>query len=172
MRTFQVKNLFLIFLLLTVLLAACSKREVTGSSEAMSASAVSVSAESVVSSVSSDVQITSELAATSSKESAAPEVSQSAPVSSSGQSAERVSSEPAVSSSAVEVPEAPELFFRNEGVALVREKILEGVWGKNYFGDIKIVDVNIRRLRMKIEEDASNPEYIVTVWGYGYRWSV
>lgn len=65
-----------------------------------------------------------------------------------------------------------ELFFRNEGVALVREKILEGVWGENYFGDIKIVDVNIRRLRMKIEEDASSPQYIVTVWGYGYRWSV
>lgn len=65
-----------------------------------------------------------------------------------------------------------ELFFRNEGVALVREKILEGVWGENYYGDIKIVDVNIRRLRMKIEEDASSPQYIVTVWGYGYRWSV
>ncbi len=65
-----------------------------------------------------------------------------------------------------------ELFFKNEGVALVREKILEGAWGENYFGDIKIVDVNIRRLRMKIEEDASNPQYIVTVWGYGYRWSV
>lgn len=65
-----------------------------------------------------------------------------------------------------------ELFFKNEGVALIREKILEGVWGENYFGDIKIVDVNIRRLRMKIEEDASNPEYIITVWGYGYRWSV
>lgn len=65
-----------------------------------------------------------------------------------------------------------ELFFKNEGVALVREKILEGVWGENYFGDIKIVDVNIRRLRMKIEDDASNPQYIVTVWGYGYRWSV
>lgn len=65
-----------------------------------------------------------------------------------------------------------ELFFKNEGVALVREKILEGVWGENYFGDVKIVDVNIRRLRMKIEEDASNPQYIVTVWGYGYRWSV
>ena len=65
-----------------------------------------------------------------------------------------------------------ELFFRNEGVALVREKILEGAWGENYYGDIKIVDVNIRRLRMKIEEDASNPQYIVTVWGYGYRWSV
>lgn len=65
-----------------------------------------------------------------------------------------------------------ELFFKNEGVALVREKILEGVWGENYFGDVKIVDVNIRRLRMKIEEDASNPQYIVTVWGYGYRWSI
>ena len=65
-----------------------------------------------------------------------------------------------------------ELFFKNEGTALVREKILEGVWGENYFGDIKIVDVNIRRLRMKIEDDPSNPQHIVTVWGYGYRWSV
>ena len=65
-----------------------------------------------------------------------------------------------------------ELFFKNEAVALTREKILEGVWGENYFGDIKIVDVNIRRLRMKIEEDASAPQYIITVWGYGYRWSV
>ena len=65
-----------------------------------------------------------------------------------------------------------ELFFRNEGVALIREKILEGVWGENYYGDIKIVDVNIRRLRMKIEEDPSSPQHIVTVWGYGYRWTV
>lgn len=65
-----------------------------------------------------------------------------------------------------------ELFFKNEGVALTREKILEGVWGENYYGDIKIVDVNIRRLRMKIEEDPSSPEFIVTVWGYGYRWTV
>lgn len=65
-----------------------------------------------------------------------------------------------------------ELFFKNEGVALVREKILEGAWGENYYGDIKIVDVNIRRLRMKIEDDPSNPQYIVTVWGYGYRWTV
>ena len=65
-----------------------------------------------------------------------------------------------------------ELFFRNEGTALVREKILEGVWGENYFGDVKIVDVNIRRLRIKIEEDPSNPQYIVTIWGYGYRWTV
>lgn len=64
-----------------------------------------------------------------------------------------------------------ELFFRNSGTALVREKILEGVWGENYYGDVKIVDVNIRRLRMKIEEDPSNPQHILTVWGYGYRWN-
>ena len=64
-----------------------------------------------------------------------------------------------------------ELFFRNSGTALVREKILEGVWGENYYGDVKIVDVNIRRLRMKIEDEASNPQHILTVWGYGYRWN-
>lgn len=63
-----------------------------------------------------------------------------------------------------------ELFFQNPGVALVRDKILEGVWGKNYYGDVKIVDVNIRRLRMKIEDEPSSPTHIATVWGYGYRW--
>ena len=64
-----------------------------------------------------------------------------------------------------------ELFFRNPGTALVREKILEGVWGKNYFGDVKIVDVNIRRLRMKVEDEPSHPTHIMTVWGDGYRWN-
>ena len=64
-----------------------------------------------------------------------------------------------------------ELFFQNPGTAMVREKILEGVWGKNYFGDVKIVDVNIRRLRMKIEDEPSSPKHILTVWGYGYRWN-
>lgn len=64
-----------------------------------------------------------------------------------------------------------ELFFQNPGVALVRERILSGVWGENYFGDVKIVDVNIRRLRMKIEDEPSNPAHILTVWGYGYRWN-
>ncbi len=64
-----------------------------------------------------------------------------------------------------------ELFFRNQGTALVREKILEGVWGPGYFGDVKIVDVNIRRLRMKIEDEPSSPKHILTVWGYGYRWN-
>ena len=64
-----------------------------------------------------------------------------------------------------------ELFFANPGVALVREKILEGVRGENYFGAVKIVDVNIRRLRMKIEDEPSAPKHILTVWGYGYRWN-
>ena len=64
-----------------------------------------------------------------------------------------------------------ELFFRTPGTALSREKILKGVWGENYFGDVKIVDVNIRRLRMKIEDEPSSPRRILTVWGYGYRWS-
>ena len=64
-----------------------------------------------------------------------------------------------------------ELFFRNPGTALGREKILEGVWGKGYYGDVKIVDVNIRRLRMKVEDKPSSPEHILTVWGYGYRWN-
>jgi DNA-binding response OmpR family regulator len=64
-----------------------------------------------------------------------------------------------------------ELFFENIGVALDRETILKHVWGENYYGDVKIVDVNIRRLRMKIEDEPSEPKYIVTVWGYGYRWS-
>ena len=64
-----------------------------------------------------------------------------------------------------------ELFFANPGVALVREKILVGVCCENYFGDVIIVDVNIRRLRMKIEYEHSAPRHIMTVWGYGYRWN-
>ncbi len=64
-----------------------------------------------------------------------------------------------------------ELFFADPGAALARERVLEGVWGKNYYGDVKIVDVNIRRLRMKIEDEPSAPRHILTVWGYGYRWN-
>lgn len=64
-----------------------------------------------------------------------------------------------------------ELFFTNPGIAMIREKILSGVWGESYFGDVKIVDVNIRRLRMKIEQEPSAPKHILTVWGYGYRWN-
>ncbi len=62
-----------------------------------------------------------------------------------------------------------ELFMKNPGLALDRERILREVWGKSYFGDIKIVDVNICRLRNKIEDDTNNPAHILTVWGFGYR---
>ncbi|MCL1820750.1 MAG: response regulator transcription factor [Oscillospiraceae bacterium] len=62
------------------------------------------------------------------------------------------------------------LFMGNPGKAMSREEILSSVWGRNYAGDLKIVDVNIRRLRMKIEDDATKPKYIGTVWGYGYKW--
>jgi DNA-binding response OmpR family regulator len=63
-----------------------------------------------------------------------------------------------------------DFFIRSENIALDRKSILTRIWGENYFGDDKIVDVNIRRLRMKIEEDPSNPAYIQTVWGFGYKW--
>ena len=62
------------------------------------------------------------------------------------------------------------LFMTNPGRALSREDILSAVWGREYEGDLKIVDVNIRRLRIKIEDDTANPTYITTVWGYGYKW--
>ncbi len=61
-------------------------------------------------------------------------------------------------------------FIENPGKAMSRDEILHAVWGKEYFGDLKIVDVNIRRLRLKIEEDPAAPKYIATVWGYGYKW--
>ena len=63
-----------------------------------------------------------------------------------------------------------EYFFSNPGVALDRTDILNHVWGEAYVGEEKIVDVNIRRLRMKVEDEPSNPRYIVTVWGLGYKW--
>ena len=63
-----------------------------------------------------------------------------------------------------------EFFFDNAGTALDRDSILNAVWGESYFGDVKIVDVNIRRLRIKVEDDPSNPVYLQTIWGYGYRW--
>lgn len=63
-----------------------------------------------------------------------------------------------------------EFFFTNEGKALSRLDILNHVWGTEYFGEEKIVDVNIRRLRMKIEEQPSSPRHILTIWGFGYKW--
>ena len=64
------------------------------------------------------------------------------------------------------------VFMENPGKALSREEILDTVWGRDYFGELKIVDVNIRRLRLKIEDNAQNPAYITTVWGYGYKWGL
>ena len=64
------------------------------------------------------------------------------------------------------------LFMQNPGRALSREDILSAVWGRDYDGELKIVDVNIRRLRLKIEDDANTPSYITTVWGFGYKWGV
>ena len=63
-----------------------------------------------------------------------------------------------------------ELFLKNPDTAMARADILTAVWGDNYYSDVKIVDVNIRRLRLKIEDDPSNPRYIATVWGFGYKW--
>ena len=62
------------------------------------------------------------------------------------------------------------MFMENPGKALSREEILKYVWGENYLGELKIVDVNIRRLRVKIEDDPTNPIFITTIWGYGYKW--
>lgn len=64
------------------------------------------------------------------------------------------------------------LFMENPGKAMARESILEAVWGKDYLGELKIVDVNMRRLRIKIEDDPTTPAYITTVWGYGYKWDL
>ena len=63
-----------------------------------------------------------------------------------------------------------ELFMSNAETALERKQILVRIWGESYNGDDKIVDVNIRRLRMKIEDEPSNPAHLQTVWGYGYKW--
>ena len=61
-------------------------------------------------------------------------------------------------------------FIQNKGKAMTRNEIMEATWGENYSNDTKIVDVNIRRIRAKIEEDPAKPQYIETVWGTGYRW--
>lgn len=63
-----------------------------------------------------------------------------------------------------------EYFFKNPNAALSRTDILNQVWGSNYIGEEKIVDVNIRRIRMKIEDNPSSPKRLATVWGLGYKW--
>ena len=63
-----------------------------------------------------------------------------------------------------------EYFLSNPGTAIDRTDLLRHVWGESYYGEEKIVDVNIRRLRMKVEDEPSNPKHIITVWGLGYKW--
>ena len=62
------------------------------------------------------------------------------------------------------------LFMENPGKAMSRDDILMAVWGEDFSGEPKTVDVNIRRLRTKIEDDTAEPTYLTTVWGYGYKW--
>ncbi len=65
-----------------------------------------------------------------------------------------------------------ELFFSKPNEALSRTDILNKVWGTEYYGEEKIVDVNIRRLRMKVEDEPSVPKHLLTIWGVGYKWQV
>ena len=64
-----------------------------------------------------------------------------------------------------------EFFFLHPDRTHARADILHAIWGEGYFGDEKVVDVNVRRLRMKIEDDPSAPRHLLTVWGMGYRWA-
>lgn len=63
-----------------------------------------------------------------------------------------------------------EYLFKNPNAALDRTDILHEVWGNSYYGEEKIVDVNIRRLRMKVEDTPSAPKHLMTIWGIGYKW--
>jgi DNA-binding response OmpR family regulator len=61
-----------------------------------------------------------------------------------------------------------ELLAKNPGRVFSRENLLNTVWGYEYYGEIRTVDVHIRRLREKLEENPAEPEYIMTKWGVGY----
>ncbi|WP_411680177.1 response regulator transcription factor [Clostridium thailandense] len=63
-----------------------------------------------------------------------------------------------------------QLLMNNKNQVFTRDDILDEVWGENYIGDVKVVDVNIRRIRRKIESDPSAPKHLCTDWGYGYLW--
>jgi len=62
------------------------------------------------------------------------------------------------------------IFMENPNKAFSRDELLDMVWGYNYIGENKIIDVNIRRIRSKIEDNPSEPKFIETIWGTGYRW--
>jgi two-component system response regulator RegX3 len=62
-----------------------------------------------------------------------------------------------------------EFLLRNAGRVLTRGQLIDRIWGSDYFGDTKTLDVHIKRIRAKIEPDPSNPRHLVTVRGLGYR---
>lgn len=62
-----------------------------------------------------------------------------------------------------------EMLLRNSGRVLTRSQLIDRVWGSDYVGDTKTLDVHVKRLRSKIEPDPSNPQYVVTVRGLGYK---
>jgi two-component system response regulator RegX3 len=62
-----------------------------------------------------------------------------------------------------------EFLMRNPGRVLTRIQLIDRVWGSDYVGDTKTLDVHVKRLRAKIEKDPANPEYIQTVRGMGYK---
>jgi len=63
-----------------------------------------------------------------------------------------------------------ELLLANAGRVLTRDVLIDRIWGPNYFGDTKTLDVHVKRLRAKVEEDPSNPSRVVTIRGVGYRY--
>lgn len=65
-----------------------------------------------------------------------------------------------------------EYLFNNPNTVLERAAILNKVWGHDYFVDDKVIDVNIHRLRGKIEDEPAQPKHLVTIWGMGYKWIV
>ncbi|WP_028775498.1 response regulator transcription factor [Shimazuella kribbensis] len=62
------------------------------------------------------------------------------------------------------------ILMEKPNTAVSRDEILNQVWGKHYVGDLKTVDIHIRRLRKKVEDDPSEPIYLETIWGFGYLW--
>ena len=63
-----------------------------------------------------------------------------------------------------------QFLISNKNKVLTRDRLLDEIWGVNYVGDVKVVDVNIRRIRNRIECNPSAPDYLCTEWGYGYFW--
>ena len=63
-----------------------------------------------------------------------------------------------------------EMFLRNAGRVLTRGQLIDRVWGSDYVGDTKTLDVHVKRLRAKVEPDPANPQYLVTVRGLGYKY--